>query len=98
MKEIGKKLDNAKSAYDGAMNKLTDSKKFGDTLVGRAERIKQLGANASKSLPQDLLDKIENKQQRFDKELERMLEMFKQLKFEKELEIRELIEQNSLQC
>lgn len=34
----------------------------------------------------DLLEKIENKQQRFDKELERMLEMFKQLKFEKELE------------
>jgi DNA recombination protein RmuC len=59
LKEIGKKLENAQSAYDGAMNKLTDSKKFGDTLVGRAERIKELGANASKSLPQDLLDKLD---------------------------------------
>ena len=58
-REIGKKLENAQQAYDGAMNKLTDSKKFGDTLVGRAERIKELGANASKSLPQDLLDKLE---------------------------------------
>jgi DNA recombination protein RmuC len=60
LKEIGKKLDNAQSAYNGAMNKLTDSKKFGDTLVGRAERIKELGANASKSLPQDLLDKLDD--------------------------------------
>lgn len=34
----------------------------------------------------DLLDKIDNKQERFDKELERALEMFKQLKFEKELD------------
>ncbi|MFT6148788.1 MAG: DNA recombination protein RmuC [Saprospiraceae bacterium] len=59
LKDIGKKLDNAQSAYHGAMNKLTDSKKFGDTLVGRAQRIKELGANSSKSLPQDLLDKID---------------------------------------
>jgi hypothetical protein len=34
----------------------------------------------------DLLDQLESKQERFDKELERALEMFKQLKFEKELE------------
>lgn len=59
LQEIGKRLDNAQAAYHGAMNKLTESKKFGDTLVGRAERIKELGANASKSLPKELLDKIE---------------------------------------
>ncbi len=34
----------------------------------------------------EMLDKLENKQERFDKELERALEMFKQLKFEKGLE------------
>jgi DNA recombination protein RmuC len=59
LQEIGKRLNNAQVAYQGAMNKLTESKKFGDTLVGRAERIKALGANASKSLPKELLDKIE---------------------------------------
>ena len=55
LKDIGKKLDDARGAYDGAMNKLTTSKKYGDTLIGRAQRIKNLGANASKSLPEDLL-------------------------------------------
>jgi len=59
LQEIGKKLTHAQVAYDGAMNKLTESKKFGDTLVGRAERIKELGANASKSLPKELLDRID---------------------------------------
>lgn len=59
LQEIGKRLDNAQVAYQGAMNKLTESKKFGDTLVGRAERIKALGANASKSLPKELLDKLD---------------------------------------
>lgn len=34
----------------------------------------------------ELLEKLEPKQERFDKELERALEMFKQLKFEKELD------------
>lgn len=59
LQEIGKRLDNAQVAYQGAMNKLTESKKFGDTLVGRAERIKALGANASKSLPKELLNKLD---------------------------------------
>ena len=59
LQEIGKKLTHAQVASDGAMNKLTESKKFGDTLVGRAERIKELGANASKSLPKELLDRID---------------------------------------
>jgi DNA recombination protein RmuC len=59
LQEIGKKLTHAQVAYEGAMNKLTESKKFGDTLVGRAERIKELGANASKSLPKELLDRID---------------------------------------
>ena len=51
LKTIGKKMEEAKGAYDGAMNKLVDSKKYGDTLIGRAERIKSLGANSSKQLP-----------------------------------------------
>lgn len=56
LQAIGQKLDMAQVAYDKAMRKLVSSKRKGDTLVGRAERIKALGAEASKSLPKDLLE------------------------------------------
>jgi DNA recombination protein RmuC len=56
LRQIGLKLDGAQSAYGDAMNKLNDSRKFGDTLVGRAERIRELGAKATKLLPKDLTD------------------------------------------
>lgn len=55
LKVIGQRLDQAQGAYEGAMNKLSESKKFGDTLIGRAEKIKKLGARASKNLPKELL-------------------------------------------
>lgn len=57
LKSIGQKLDHAQSAYKDAMNKLVDSRKFGDTLIGRAEKIKELGAKATKQLPKELLDR-----------------------------------------
>jgi DNA recombination protein RmuC len=56
LKQIGAKLDSAQVAYGDAMNKLNDSRKFGDTLVGRAEKIRELGAKTSKLLPKDLTD------------------------------------------
>lgn len=56
LKGIGQRLEQAQGAYNDAMNKLVDSKKFGDTLVGRAERIRELGARASKSLPEGLVE------------------------------------------
>ena len=52
---VGTQLDKARDGYQDAMNKLTDSKKYGDTLVGRAERIRELGAKTTKQLPLDLL-------------------------------------------
>ncbi len=52
---IGQRLDAARGAYDAAMNKLTDSRKYGDTLIGRAEKIRELGAKAAKRLPDSLL-------------------------------------------
>ncbi|MDX1665993.1 MAG: DNA recombination protein RmuC [Saprospiraceae bacterium] len=57
LKGIGKRIEQANDSYNDAMNKLVDSKKFGDTLVGRAEKIRELGAEASKSLPKDLLER-----------------------------------------
>ena len=55
LKQIGQRLESANGAYNDAMNKLTDSRKFGDTLIGRAEKIRELGAKASKRLPKNLI-------------------------------------------
>ncbi|MBI5914043.1 MAG: DNA recombination protein RmuC [Bacteroidetes bacterium] len=59
LREVGTRLDHAQVAWHGAMNKLSESKKYGDTLIGRAEKIKELGAKASKSLPKELLEENE---------------------------------------
>lgn len=56
MKAIGQRLDGAQSAWHDAMNKLKYGKRNGNTLIGRAERIRQLGAKTSKVLPNDLLE------------------------------------------
>lgn len=59
LKEVGSKIEQAKVAHELAMNKLTASTKKGDTLIGRAERIRLLGAKTTKLLPQDMLDQAE---------------------------------------
>lgn len=56
LKQIGQRLDMAQDAYHDAMNKLNDSKKYGDTLIGRSEKIRALGAKATKQLPKELLE------------------------------------------
>ena len=61
---IGQRLDQTQQAYLAAMHKLREGKRYGDTLIGRAEKVKKLGAEASKSLPEDLLpDAAEEGQQ-----------------------------------
>ncbi len=59
LRTLGQRLDLAQGAYHDAMNKLVDSKKHGHTLLGRAEKIKALGAKTSKQLPKDMLDSME---------------------------------------
>jgi DNA recombination protein RmuC len=56
LRSVGGKLEMAQNAYQDAMNKLSDGQRFGDTLVGRSERIRELGAKNSKNLPKDLLE------------------------------------------
>jgi DNA recombination protein RmuC len=56
LKGVGHRIQQAQHAYDDAMNKLVDSKKYGDTLVGRAERIRELGARTSRQLPEDIVE------------------------------------------
>jgi DNA recombination protein RmuC len=56
---VGEKIDGAKKSYTDAMNKLVESKMKGGTILGKIERIKKLGANTTKSLPEKLLNRIE---------------------------------------
>lgn len=56
LKTIGARLDNARTAYDDAMHKLVNAGRPGDTLIGKAEKIRELGARATKSLPQELVE------------------------------------------
>lgn len=56
LQQVGQKIDHAQNAYHAAMNKLVDSKKYGDTLLGRAEKIRKLGAKNTKRLPKNLLE------------------------------------------
>lgn len=56
LRMIGARLAGAQVAYNDAMNKLVNASRFGDTLVGRAEKIRELGAKSSKNLPRELLD------------------------------------------
>lgn len=62
LKTVGSRINSARNAYDDAMNKLTDSKRKGDTLIGRAEKIKELGAKTTKSLPDELLEIAKEKE------------------------------------
>ncbi len=52
--KVGKNLQSSKESYDEAMKKLSEGR---GNLVSRAEKLKELGAKASKSLPQSLLDR-----------------------------------------
>lgn len=55
--KIGKKMDEAKSEYGNAMNKLVDGK---GNLVNSIEKLKKMGAKAKKTLPENILKRAEN--------------------------------------
>jgi len=60
--KIGKKMDEAKVEYQGAMNKLVDGK---GNLITSVEKLKKMGAKAKKSLPENIINRaasIENKE------------------------------------
>ncbi len=54
---VGKKIDDSKNSYTDAMKKLTDGS---GNLVRRAEKIRELGAKTSKSLPKPILDRADD--------------------------------------
>ncbi len=54
--KIGKKIDESKVEYQGAMNKLVDGK---GNLVISVEKLKKMGAKAKKALPDNILKRAE---------------------------------------
>ncbi|MGQ9798879.1 MAG: DNA recombination protein RmuC [Ignavibacterium sp.] len=64
--DVGKKLDAAKDSYEEAMRKVHDGR---GNLIAGVERMKQLGAKASKSIPPAALNRALNDEDNlFDKE------------------------------
>lgn len=51
---IGQRLDQVQQAYGDAMHKLSEGKRYSQTLVGRAEKLRKLGARTTKQLPAHL--------------------------------------------
>ncbi|MDR1005857.1 MAG: DNA recombination protein RmuC [Bacteroidales bacterium] len=54
---LGKEMDKAKGYYVDSMKQLFNSPQKGTTLIGRIERIKKLGAAATKQIPQKFIDR-----------------------------------------
>ena len=57
--KIGKKIDESKVEYSGAMNKLVEGK---GNLITSVEKLKKMGAKAKKSLPENIINRatVEN--------------------------------------
>ncbi len=55
LQDVGKKLESAQQSWARAMHKLKDGERYGATVLGRAEKIRKLGAETSKSIPPELL-------------------------------------------
>jgi DNA recombination protein RmuC len=55
--KIGKKMDEAKVEYQGAMNKLVDGK---GNLITSVEKLKKMGAKAKKALPENIINRAQS--------------------------------------
>ncbi len=54
--KVGKKIDESKVEYQGAMSKLVDGK---GNLITSVEKLKKMGAKAKKALPDNILNRAE---------------------------------------
>ena len=54
--KIGKKIDETKTEYSGAMSKLVEGK---GNLIVSVEKLKKMGAKAKKALPESIINKAE---------------------------------------
>ncbi|MFV8370166.1 DNA recombination protein RmuC [Flavobacterium sp. LB2R40] len=60
--KIGKKIDESKVEYSGAMNKLVEGK---GNLIVSVEKLKKMGAKAKKALPESILNRAEKDENQF---------------------------------
>ncbi len=58
--KVGKRMDEAKSEYKGAMNKLVEGR---GNIVSSIEKIKKMGAKAKKSIPETILKRAQEDEQ-----------------------------------
>jgi len=63
LQRIGRKLGDAREAYEGAYNKLT---RADGNLVSQAQKLVKLGIRPNKTLPQPLLDQALEAEERFE--------------------------------
>lgn len=56
---IGKKIDNTKSDYNNAMNKLVEGR---GNLINSVEKLKKMGAKAKKALPDAILERAKDEE------------------------------------
>lgn len=54
LEKLGQQFTTARKTYSAAMNKLTDGR---GNLISRAEKLRELGAEATKNIPKPLLEK-----------------------------------------
>ncbi len=54
--KVGKKMDDAKNEYKGAMNKLVEGR---GNIITSIEKLKKMGAKAKKSIPEPILKRAE---------------------------------------
>lgn len=55
--KVGKKMDEAKSEYKGAMNKLVEGR---GNIITSIEKLKKMGAKAKKSIPEAIIKRAED--------------------------------------
>lgn len=65
--QVGKKMDEAKKEYSGAMNKLVEGR---GNIIGRIENLKRMGAKTKKSLPDAILKRAEEPSTHSQEELD----------------------------
>ncbi len=64
--KVGKKIDESKMEYQGAMNKLVDGK---GNLITSVEKLKKMGAKAKKALPDNILNRANADQEQMNNTL-----------------------------
>lgn len=70
--KVGKKMDEAKQEYKGAMNKLVDGR---GNIITSIEKLKKMGAKAKKSIPESILKRAQEDDLEDDFEEEPKLEL-----------------------